>query len=59
MNVIKLTEERINEFREYFDKYSHEQDESFPPLDNYSVRDDESGFLLIGEKNEIIGYSCI
>jgi mycothiol synthase len=59
MNVVKLTADRINEFREYFEKYSHQQDESFPPLDGYRVRDDESAFLLIGEKNEIIGSAVL
>lgn len=59
MKAVRLTKDKINDFREYFLKYSHEQDESFPPLDSYSVRDDESGFLLIGEKNEIIGAAVL
>lgn len=31
MKIIKLTENLIPDFKEYYAKYSHEQDESFPP----------------------------
>ncbi|MEO8514803.1 MAG: GNAT family N-acetyltransferase [Ignavibacteria bacterium] len=58
MKVIKLTEANIPAFKEYFKKYSHEQDESNPPLDDFKITDDEPAFLLI-ENNEIRGAASL
>jgi mycothiol synthase len=58
MKVVKLTESNIPAFKEYFKKYSHEQDESNPPLDDFKITDDEPAFLLI-ENNEIRGAASL
>jgi len=55
MNIIRLPEERINEFRDYFNKYSHQQDESYPVPDDYTLREDEIVYLLIDDEEKITG----
>lgn len=55
MKTVPLTNELVPKFREYFLTYANEQDESFPPQENYTVRHDEPVYLLIDEVNNIIG----
>ena len=58
MKVIKLTEINIPAFKEYFKKYSHEQDESNPPLEDFKITEDEPAFLLI-QDGEIRGAASL
>jgi len=47
MKVVKLTEKNIPAFKSYFKQFSHEQDESNPPLDDFTVSDDDPVYLLV------------
>ncbi len=58
MKVVKLTDKNIPAFKEYFKKYSHEQDESNPPLDDFTINENEPAFLLI-QNNEIRGAAAL
>lgn len=58
MTVEKLTNSKIPQFKEYFGKYSHEQDESNPPLDDFLINDNEPAYLLT-KGNEIIGAASL
>ena len=46
LRVDKLTEKNIPAFKHYFKKYSHEQDESCPPLDDFSINEEDPVYLL-------------
>jgi mycothiol synthase len=59
MRTVKLSEDRISDFRKYYNKYSKEQDESFPVVDDYSIREDEPVYLLVDEKDSIHGAAAI
>lgn len=59
MVVVKLSADRIYEFREYFEKYSHQQDESYPVPDTYSLRDDEITYLLVDGNGKITGAAAL
>ena len=59
MKIIPLTNELVPKFREYFLTYANEQDESFPPPENYTVRDDEPVYLLTDEVYNIIGAAAL
>jgi mycothiol synthase len=58
MEIVKLSDESIPAFKEFFGKYSALQDESYPPLENYSATDDEPGFLLM-ENNSVTGAAVL
>ncbi|HEY3251631.1 MAG TPA: GNAT family N-acetyltransferase [Ignavibacteria bacterium] len=55
MKVTPLTENLIPSFKEYFKTYAHQQDESFPPDEDYVLRSDEPAYLLIDSDNKIAG----
>lgn len=59
MRTVKLTNELIPGFREYYLKYAKEHDESFPPPENYTVRNDEPVYLLLNEQGEIKGAAAL
>lgn len=56
--VEKLIEKNIPAFKAYFKKYSHEQDESCPPLDDFSVNEDNPVYLLV-EDGKITGAAAL
>jgi len=58
LRVDKLTEKNIPAFKHYFKKYSHEQDESCPPLDDFSINEDDPVYLLI-EDGKITGAAAL
>ncbi len=58
LRVDKLTEKNIPAFKHYFKKYSHEQDESCPPLDDFSVNEDNPVYLLV-EDGKITGAAAL
>lgn len=58
IRVDKLTEKNIPAFKAYFKKYSHEQDESCPPVDDFSVNEDNPVYLLI-EDGKITGAAAL
>lgn len=59
MKTVRLTNELVPKFGEYFTMYSKEQDESFPPQENYTIREDEPVYLLIDERENIIGAAAL
>lgn len=59
MKTVKLTEDKINAFREYYNKYSPEQDESFPVLTDYKVSADEPVYLLTDDAGNIHGAAAL
>lgn len=54
----KLTESMIPAFKEYFKKYAHQQDESFPPLDDFTINEDEPVYVLF-ESGNITGAAAL
>ena len=58
MKVVKLTENNIPAFKSYFKQFSHEQDESFPPVDDFTAGDDDPVYLLV-KGNEIRGVAAL
>lgn len=58
IRVDKLTDRNIPAFKAYFKKYSHEQDESCPPLDDFSVNEDDPVYLLV-EDGKITGAAAL
>ncbi|MBE2218403.1 MAG: GNAT family N-acetyltransferase [Ignavibacteria bacterium] len=58
LRVDKLTEKNIPAFKAYFKKYSHEQDESNPPLDDFTINEDDPVYLLI-EDGKISGAAAL
>ncbi len=58
MKVVKLTEKNIPAFKSYFKQFSHEQDESNPPLDDFSVSENDPVYLLV-KGNEIRGAAAL
>lgn len=59
MKIIELTDELIPQFSEYFRRYSHEQDVSFPPLEDYKTGKEETVYLLTDEYNNIAGAAAL
>jgi len=59
MKVQSLNNDMIPAFRNYFRKYSVEQDESFPPHPDYIVREDEPGYLLIDDSGAVAGAAVL
>lgn len=59
MKTVKLTCDRVNDFREYHNKYSSEQDESFPVRDNYTISEDEPVYLLTDDNENISGAAAL
>ncbi|MBZ0202153.1 MAG: hypothetical protein IT281_02740 [Ignavibacteria bacterium] len=58
MKIEKLTESSIPAFKEYFKKYAHEQDESFPPLESFTINENEPVYVLkVG--SEIAGAAAL
>ena len=58
MKIVKLTEKSIPAFKSYFKQFSHEQDESNPPLDDFTVSDSDPVYLLV-KGNEIRGAAAL
>lgn len=58
MNVVKLTEKNIPAFKQYFKQYSHEQDESNPPLDDFTTGENDPVYLLVNG-SEIRGAAAL
>lgn len=58
MKVVKLKENNIPAFKSYFKQFSHEQDESYAPLDDFTVSENEPVYLLI-EGNQIKGAASL
>jgi mycothiol synthase len=58
LKVVKLTEKNIPAFRDYFKKFAREQDESYPPLADFTVNENEPVYLLV-EGNEIRGAAAL
>ena len=58
MKVVKLTDKNVTAFRSYFKQFSHEQDESNPPLDDFTPGDDDPVYLLV-KGNEIRGAAAL
>nr|HMQ81236.1 hypothetical protein [Ignavibacteria bacterium] len=58
MKVVKLTENNIPAFKSYFKQFSHEQDESNPPLDDFTVGENDPVYLLVKD-NEIRGAAAL
>lgn len=59
MKTIPLTNDRIKDFRNYYRKFSREQDESYPPQEDYTVREDEPVYLLVDDKGRISGAAAL
>lgn len=59
MKVQALTNERVNDFRNYFLRYAIEQDESWPPSESYKVREDEPVYLLVDDSDSIVGVAAL
>lgn len=58
MKILKLSENLIPDFKEYYAKYSHEQDESFPPVDDFTINENDPVYLLVNGK-EIRGAAAL
>lgn len=58
MKVVKLTEKNIPAFKSYFKQFSHEQDESNPPLDDFTINENDPAYLLVKD-NEIRGAAAL
>lgn len=58
MKVVKLKENNIPAFKSYFKQFSHEQDESNPPLDDFSINENDPVYLLV-KGNEIRGAAAL
>lgn len=58
MKVVKLTEKNIPTFKQYFKQYSHEQDESNPPLDDFTTGENDPVYLLVNG-SEIRGAAAL
>ncbi len=58
MKVVKLTDKNVPAFRSYFKQFSHEQDESYAPLDDFTPGDDDPVYLMV-EGNEIRGAAAL
>lgn len=58
MKSVKLAKNQIPAFKECFAKYSHEQDESNPPLDDFIINEDDPVYLLV-KGNEIRGAAAL
>lgn len=59
MKIVPLTEELVPAFKDYFRKYSIEQDDSFPPGSNYRPQSDEPAYLLIDDNGNIEGAAAL
>ncbi|HJY63964.1 MAG TPA: GNAT family N-acetyltransferase [Ignavibacteria bacterium] len=59
MKIKALGIEDVPAFRDYFKKYSFEQDESFPPTVDYIPRIDEPAILLIDDNADIAGAAVL
>ena len=58
MKVVKLTEKNIPAFKQYFKQYSHEQDESNPPLDDFTAGENDPVYLLVNG-SEVRGAAAL
>ncbi|MCC6865804.1 MAG: GNAT family N-acetyltransferase [Ignavibacteria bacterium] len=59
MKVVKLNNKRIPAFKEYFNKYSKAQDESYPPQADYSISKNEPVFILLDHTGNIAGVAAL
>jgi len=59
MKVTALTDRLVPLFIDYYCRYSPEQDESFPPHDDYTARADEPVYMLVGERGNISGAAAL
>jgi mycothiol synthase len=59
MKAVKLTADLIPAFKQYYNRYSSEQDESFPPGDDYMLREDEPAYLLLDDAGIIHGAAVL
>ncbi len=58
MKIEKLTQSSIPAFKEYFKKHAHQQDESFPPLESFTINEDEPIYVLTNS-GEISGAAAL
>jgi mycothiol synthase len=59
VKVIALSEAFIPAFKEYFNKYSHQQDESFPPGNDYKLTEYEPAYILLDNENNLAGAASL
>src|SRR4030095_7059223 len=55
MKAVEVNNSNAGEFISYCRKYANEQDESYIPREDYSVRSDEPAYLLFSDDGRHIG----